>query len=73
MRNTRYVQVTCRVCGAMVRIMGDQSVPEIFPDYRVPLREGIRGEGSAAAAVDAGSGDSSGPSSAMVRLFAIRT
>ena len=39
MRSTRYVQVECPVCGAMVRIMGDHEIPELCPDCRVPLSE----------------------------------
>jgi hypothetical protein len=72
MRNTRYVQVACPVCGAMVRIMGDHSVPELCPDCRMPLSEGIREASMTAAAADPGSEGFSGPRSAMVRLFAIR-
>jgi endogenous inhibitor of DNA gyrase (YacG/DUF329 family) len=70
MGSTRYVQVACPVCGTTVRIMGEQSVPERCPDCQSPLRAEIRG--SAAPAQPAPQG-SSGPRSALVRLFAIRT
>jgi len=68
MGSTRYVQVTCPVCGAMVRIMGEQPVPRLCPDCRVPLGMELRKTGGAPDAPG-----SSGPRSALVRLLAIRT
>jgi len=68
MGSTRYVQVTCPVCGAMVRIMGEQPLPRLCPDCKVPLGMDLRKTGGAPDAPV-----SSGPRSALVRLFAIRT
>jgi len=71
MDSTRYVQVTCSVCGAIVRIMGEQPVPKLCPDCKVPLSVELKADtATTAKAEPAGP---SGPRSALVRLFAIRT
>ena len=67
---TRYVQVACPVCGAMVRIMGEQTVPETCPDCTAPL--GWTELRNAAGFAGPEAEEPSGPRSAMVRLFAIR-
>ena len=71
MDSTRYVQMTCSVCGAMVRIMGEQPVPKLCPDCKLPLGvERKPGKATTAKAMPSGP---SGPRSALVRLFAIRS
>jgi hypothetical protein len=71
MDSTRYVQITCSVCGAMVRIMGEQPVPRFCPDCKLPLGVELKpGKATAAKAVPEAP---SGPRSALVRLFAIRS
>jgi hypothetical protein len=72
MGSTRYVQITCFVCGAMVRIMGEQPVPERCPDCKVPLGMELRKAGRETTEKSEPAGPS-GPRSALVRLFAIRT
>ena len=72
MGSTRYVQVACPVCGAMVRIMGEQPVPRLCPDCKVPLGVELRKAGEGASAEPETPGPS-GPRSALVRLFALRT
>jgi hypothetical protein len=56
----------------MVRIMGEQPVPERCPDCKVPLGVELRKAGSEASS-EAEPAGPSGPRSALVRLFAIRT
>ena len=68
MDSTRDVQMTCSVCGAMVRIMGEQPVPRLCPDCKVPLGMELHKTGGASDAPGSG-----GPRSALVRLLAIRT
>jgi len=72
MGSTRYVQITCSGCGAMVRIMGEQPVPKLCPDCKVPLGVELRKAGIEASSKAEPAGPS-GPRSALVRLFAIRT